>query len=170
MLLGSPHRELVFLEPPAAQGWQKGVHRGKLAPAGAPPPSPFAGNTAGWGSVGRNCSGGTERSGTSRAAASQVKWLCSGISLWRLLFTYAKVALSEEAIGMYSFRAGNTTVLITPCVGTQGVRVASSWTGSSGSWRACRRLTASPCLGRQSATDLVEDVPAHCRGDGLDSL
>lgn len=97
--------------------------------------SPFAGSTAAWGSVGKKlvrCFGGTERSGTSRAVASQLQRRCSGISLWRLLFTYAKVILSEEAIGMYSFRAGNTTVLITPCVGARGVRVASGWTG--GCW------------------------------------
>lgn len=121
---------------PAAQGWQKNLQRGKLALAGAAPVP--LGWKHSWGGVDpqgklvRNCFGGTGRSGTSRAAAGQVKQQRSGISLWRLLFTYAKVILSEEAIGMYSFRAGNATLSITPSIGTRGVSVAGSWRG--GCW------------------------------------
>lgn len=116
--------------------------------------SPFTGSTAAWRSVGKKmvrCFSGTERSGTSRAVASQLQQRCSGISLWRLLFTYAKVILSEEAIGMYSFRAGNTTVLITPCVGTRGVRVASGWTGGCWSTLAAGGLAGDRLLPRASA-------------------
>lgn len=67
------------------------------------------------------------------------------------IYFNAKVILSEEAIGMYSSRAGNTTVLIMPCVGTRGVRVASSWTGSCWSTPAAGGLAGDRLLPRASA-------------------